>query len=166
MAEAFPEEEASVDRISRESEMSLERTELQLPSDEGAISVLLLATKWQFDTYGVSTVNRSLVNNLRFVDPDGSKIKITCAVVEEEETINKTEQGNDADSLKVKLMGARQPRGPKEKPDIRWLDRSTATYYGHVMEDNMYDYIVSHPRIWQTVVLILRTNIPKDKSQK
>ena len=50
-----------------------------LHSEEKPISVLLLATKWQFDTYGLSTVNKSLVNNLRVVDPEGKKIKITCA---------------------------------------------------------------------------------------
>ena len=48
------------------------------------ISVLLLATKWQFDTYGLSTINKSLVNNLRLVDPEDETIKITCAIIEEE----------------------------------------------------------------------------------
>ena len=51
------------------------------------ISILTLTTKWQFDTYGLSTVNKSLVNNLRVVDPKGKKIKITCAIVEEEKNI-------------------------------------------------------------------------------
>ena len=46
-------------------------------AQENPISILLLATKWQFDTYGLSTVNKSLVNNLRVVDPEGKKIKIT-----------------------------------------------------------------------------------------
>ena len=53
MAEAFPEEPTA----SEPHEV------------EKTISVLLLATKWQFDTYGLSTINKSLVNNLRLVDP-------------------------------------------------------------------------------------------------
>ena len=56
-----------------------------------SISVLLLATRWTFDTFGLSTVNKSLVNNLREVDPDGQTIKITCAVLEENDKINKEE---------------------------------------------------------------------------
>ena len=68
MAEAFPEEPTA-------SEPHLGKK---------TISVLLLATKWQFDTYGLSTINKSLINNLRLVDPEAKTIKITCAVVEEE----------------------------------------------------------------------------------
>ena len=54
---------------------------------EGArkpVSILMLATRWQFDTYGLSTVNKSLVNNLRLVDPDSQMLKITCAVLDKE----------------------------------------------------------------------------------
>ena len=49
-----------------------------------AISVLLLAAKWQFDTYGLSTINKSLINNLRLVDPEGKSIKITCTTLEDD----------------------------------------------------------------------------------
>ena len=49
-------------------------------TDDHPISVLFLATKWQFDTLGISTVHRSLVNNIRLLDPEAKKIKITCAV--------------------------------------------------------------------------------------
>ena len=55
---------------------------------ENPIFVLLFATKWQFETYGLSTVNKSLVNNLRIVDPEGNKIKITCAKLNLEEENN------------------------------------------------------------------------------
>ena len=94
---------------------------------ENPISILLLATKWQFDTYGLSTVNKSLINNLRVVDPEGKKIKITCAVVEEDTKIQ-DDQREDAAKYKVQLKGGKQPRGPKEKPNITWLDRHTATH--------------------------------------
>ena len=112
MAEAFPEDP--------------ENTELD--KEEKSISVLLLATKWQFDTYGLSTVNKSLVNNLRVVDPEGKKIKITCAVVEEDEKIE-SYQKEDAAKYKVQLRGAKRPRGPKKKPRIKWLENNTAAYY-------------------------------------
>ena len=60
MAEAFPDNSSASD------------------AHEKLISILVLATKWQFDTYGLSTVNKSLVNNLRMLDPEGKKIKITA----------------------------------------------------------------------------------------
>ena len=93
MAEAFPEN----------------RDEIDLDKPENPISVLFLAERWQFDTYGLSTVNRSLVNNLRVVDPEGKKIKITCAVVEEDGKIESC-QKEDAEKYQVELKGAKQPR--------------------------------------------------------
>ena len=71
--------------------------------EQNDIEILLLATKWQFDTYGLSTVNKSLVNNLRVVDPAGENIKITCAVVEEEGNITEYER-KAAEKYKVKLV--------------------------------------------------------------
>ena len=130
MAEAFPEDVS-------EGEEYLEK---QVKS----ISVLLLATKWQFDTYGLSTVNKSLVNNLRVVDPEGEKIKITCAVVEEEEKIGSL-QKEDAEKYKVTLKGAKQPRGPKKKKaNIKWLDRYTGTYFLDLVRENSFDFIIGH----------------------
>ena len=128
MAEAFPE---SVPDNSSEADQ------------RKPISVLLLATKWLFDTYGLSTVNKSLVNNLRVVDSEGKKIKITCAVVEEEKNI-KDDQKEDAEKYKVKLKGAKQPRGSKEKPDIKWLDKSTGAYFLHLVRKNSFDFIIGH----------------------
>ena len=112
MAEAFPENPDVID----------------FEKQENPISVLLLAERWQFDTYGLSTVNKSLVNNLRVVDPEGTKIKITCAVVEEEGKIERI-QKEDAEKYQVQLRGSKQPRGPKKKPNIEWLDNSIAAYY-------------------------------------
>ena len=74
------------------------------------ISVLFLGTRWQFDTYGLSTINKSLVNNLRLVDPKGKKIKITCAVLQEEGNI-KDEDLIDAKKYGVELQGAKRPKG-------------------------------------------------------
>ena len=116
MAEAFPEN------------VSDNEDDQDLDKREKTISVLLLATKWQFDTYGLSTVNKSLVNNLRVVDPEGKKIKITCAVVDEEGKIE-SKQKEDTEKCQVQLRGSKQPRGLKKKPNIEWLDNSTAAYY-------------------------------------
>ena len=96
MAQAFPDEH-------------------EFPDDSRkTISVLLFATKWQFDTYGLSTVNKSLVNNLRLVNPDSKTIKITCAVVEEEGKIKETDL-IDARKYEVELRGAKDQRAPKEE---------------------------------------------------
>ena len=107
-----------------------------------SISVLLLATRWTFDTFGLSTVNKSLVNNLREVDPDGQTIKITCAVLEENDKINK-EEIEDAAKYRVELRGAKQLRG-KKAPCIEWMEESTAAYYRHLVQENKFDYIVGH----------------------
>ena len=113
-----------------------------LDKPEKPISVLLLATKWQFDTYGLSTVNKSLVNNLRVVDPEGKKIKITCAVVEDD--VNTKHQKEDAERHKVSLKGAKQPRGQKMKPHIEWLDKYTGSYYLDLVREHSYDFIIGH----------------------
>ena len=128
MAEAFPENVAD-----NSSDI-----------DQGnPISVLILATKWQFDTFGLSTVNKSLVNNLRVVDPEAKKIKITCAVVEEEKNI-KDDQREDAEKYKVSLKGAKQPRGPKKQPNIEWLDSSAAAYYSDLVGKHSLYFIIGH----------------------
>ena len=127
MAEAFPDNPDDED----------------LGEEEKIISVLLLATKWQFGTYGLSTVNKSLVNNLRVVDPEGNKIKITCAVVEEERKID-SYQKEDAEKYKVELRGGKQLRGPKKKPKIKWLDINTGTYYLDIVRESPFDFIIGH----------------------
>ena len=123
MAEAFPENVAD------------NQDDEDLDKRDNPISVLLLASKWQFDTYGLLTVNKSLVNNLRVADPEGTKIEITCAVVEEEGNI-KDDQREDAAKYKVRLKGAKQPRATKDKPNIKWLDSSRGTYYLDLMREN------------------------------
>ena len=131
---------------------------------ENPIFVLLFATKWQFETYGLSTVNKSLVNNLRIVDPEGNKIKITCGVVEEEGNI-KDGQREDAEKYKVKLRGGKQPRDPKEKPNINWLDRNIGTYYPHLMKETNYVFIIGHVPFLANGPLNLRDLHPEGKSK-
>ena len=55
------------------------------------ISLLFLSPKWQYDTYGVASVVRSLVNDLWLTDPDGQKIQMTCAVLQEDGKINEAD---------------------------------------------------------------------------
>ena len=112
-------------------------------SCDSPISALLSSTKWQIDTLRMSTINRSLVNNLRLIDPEVKKIKITCAVVEEKGKISE-DQLKDAEEHGVQLKGAKQPRGAKKKPEIKWLDEPAAKYYHHLLKDNSYDFIVGH----------------------
>ena len=110
---------------------------------ETTISILLLATNWQFDTYGLSTVNKSLVNNLRVVDPDAEYVKITCAVLEEEGKISEADY-SDAEKHGVKLKGAKQPRGRKTKTEIKWLNEDVIKYYHHLVTDDKHDFIIGH----------------------
>ena len=133
MVEAYSEEACK--EIARESQ--------QVSLEEKHVSVLLLAAKWQFDTFGLSAVNKSLVSNLRLVDPDGKIVKITCAVVAEEIKIGK-DHHDEAKKYKVILRGAKPPRGRKEKPDIHWLDHSTGTYYHHLLQGEHYDFVIGH----------------------
>ena len=121
-------------------------SEPELPdASRSTISVLLLPTRWQFDTYGLSTINKSLVNNLRLVDPEGKTIRITYAVLEEEGKIKETDL-TDAKKYGVQLKGAIRPRCKKrsKKPELEWLDESSAAYYLHLAQDQHYDFTVGH----------------------
>ena len=117
------------------------------PEDESetSISVLLLGTKWQFDTYGLSTINKSLVNNLRLVDHEGKTIKITCAILEDDGKI-KDEDLKDAEKHGVELKGAQRPRckNRRKKPTLEWLDEDAVKYYLHLVQDKKYDFIIGH----------------------
>ena len=130
-------------QVSPEEHLQKPKEDVFTEDQESPISVLLLATKWQFDTYGLSTVNKSLVNNLRTTDPSGQKIKIICAVVEEDKNI-KDDERKDAEKYKVKLKGAKQPRGPKKKPSRDWLDQSTGAYYLDLFMEDTFDFIIGH----------------------
>ena len=152
MAEAFPEN------------VSHNPDDVEVDKREKPISILTLATKWQFDAYGLSTVNKSLVNNLRVVDPEGKKIKITCAVVEEEKNI-KDDQRKDAEKYKVKLRGGKQPRGVKKKPNIKWLGRNTGAYYMDLLRKDSYDFIIGHVPYLANGCLNLRDLYPEEEPQ-
>ncbi len=112
-------------------------------------SILFLTTRWQFDPYGMSTVTRSLVENLRVVDPvdsdnpGGKVFQIHCAVLEEDDKIPDADV-KDAEQLGVKLFGAKPPRGGKETPDLNWMDPYVVSYYRYLVTVHNYDVIVGH----------------------
>ena len=150
MAEAFP-EGLNVSDLSDASRRT--------------ISVLLLGTRWQFDTYGLSTINKSLVNNLRLVDPEGNAIKITSTVLRDDGKI-KDEDLKDAEKHGVQLKGAKRPRGSGrgEKPELLWLDKSPAAYYRHLVQDQKYDFIIGHAPYVANGCLNLK-DLCKDKNE-
>ena len=77
------------------------------------------------------------------MDPNGKKIKITFAIVEDDKNI-KEDHRKDAEENKVKLKGSKQPRGPKREPSREWLDQSTAAYYLDMFMEDTYDFIIDH----------------------
>ena len=82
-------------------------------TDEGITpitQVLALSFSWQFDTYGISMLNRSLVKNLRAIEPKNRFIKIACAVIVEDEAIPETNL-KDAKKFGVELKWILYCRG-------------------------------------------------------
>ena len=123
----------------------LQDLEIEYASDSSrkVISILLLATKWSFDSYGLSTVTKSMVNDLRQVDPDAKTIRITCAVLEEEGKISEDQIG-DAKNHKVELVGYKHPRGPRKSRNIEWLNQTINSYYNHILIKKKYDFLIGH----------------------
>ena len=109
------------------------------------VSVLMLTPRWRFDDFGMATITRSLVQNLRIIDQKGTFIKITCAVLEEDGNISRDQQ-EDAVKVNVQLVGYSRPRGDRGKPELHWLDKSIATYYSDLAyaRNVNYDFIVGH----------------------
>ena len=136
--------EAEMDTDSS-SESDPDRISLQIlvspDSRQKQFNVLMLTPQWQFDGYGVATVTRALVQNLRAIDPEGDFIKITCIILQEEGNIPRV---RSAEELKVKLKGYKQPRGKRRKPAIEWMDDHIKTYYEYVLVDIKYDFIIGH----------------------
>ena len=107
------------------------------------ISLLLLSPKWQFDTYGVSSVIRSLTNDLWLTDPEGKRIQMTCAVLQEDGKINQRDV-EDAKKHNVTLRGVKLPRGMKRKPTNEELDVNAALYYHYLALLQRFDFIIGH----------------------
>ena len=119
------------------------------------VSVLMLTPQWRFDEYGMATITRSLVKNLRMIDPKGSFIEITCAVLEDNEEI-KRDQLHDAQELAVNLVGYVMPRGRKKDVDLQWLNEDVMKYYNHVLSETKYDFIIGHAPLLRDGCLNIR----------
>ena len=103
------------------------------------VSVLMLTPQWRFDEYGMATITRSLIQNLRMINPDDRFIRITCAVLEENRKISRNQ--TDVEQLKVQLVGYSRPRGDRGEPELHWLDRDLTKYYAGITN---HDFIIGH----------------------
>ena len=110
---------------------------------DGPISLLFLSPKWQYDTYGVASVVRSLVNDLWLTDPDGLKIHMTCAVLQEDGKINEADV-KDAAKHNVKLRGVKLPRGIENIPTVEEINSMISTYYKHLAQTEKFHFIIGH----------------------
>ena len=79
------------------------------------------------------------------IDPEGTFIKITCAVLEDDGNISRYQQ-EDSSKVKVQLVGYSRPRGDRGDPELHWLDKSVGTYYSDVTYAGnvSYDFIIGH----------------------
>ena len=110
---------------------------------EKVVSILVFTPRLQFDSYGMSLNTASLVQNLRLADPEAKKIRITCAILQEEGKISE-DQRKVAEEYKVVLKGALQPRGKSRKPKLKWLDEDVVKYYHYILKKQSFDYIIGH----------------------
>ena len=112
---------------------------------EKNISTLILTSHWHADTYGMATLTRCLINDLRLTDPLGFKLYLTCALLEEESKISE----NDVDEAMkhhVRLREAKRPKGDdmNKEPNIKWLDKYSVTYYSNILREKNYDFLIGH----------------------
>ncbi len=114
---------------------------MELPD---GLSVLFLNTNWSWDHYGISTITRSMIRDLRNLDPEGNRLKIYCTVLEKDGKI-KEKVIADAKKLNVELIGAKLPRGCPGKPDVSWIATYAASYYKHLPKEVPFvTHIVGH----------------------
>ena len=126
-------------------ELESKEVNVQLGFPEETISTLILTSHWHADTYGMTSLTKCLINDLRLTDPKGAKINLTCALLEEENTIDQNDI-NDAAKHHVRLRGAKRPKGDdkNEEPSIKWLDKYSVTYYSHILRETYYDFLIGH----------------------
>ena len=94
-------------------------------------SVLFLAPKWKYDAYGIATINRSIINDLWMVGMS-RKIKMTCALLEQQDDKITDQERRDAKRHCVKLIGTTLPRGTEELPDVTDVDRYCCAFFRHI----------------------------------
>ena len=121
----------------------LEIEEVMAEAKEDVISILILTLRWQEETYGIAAVTRSMINDLWLTDPEAQKIRITCAILEEDGNIS-SDLLNDALRHNVQLRGYKRPRFNKKEPKAKWLDSLSSTYYRHLVLETGFDFIIGH----------------------
>ena len=131
----------------------------------GQVSALLLTTRWLFDLTSITTVTRSLINNLRQHDPNGQNVKLTCAILEKDGEIERV-QIEGAKAQSVTLRGAVQPTGAEtcEKVNISQIEQMnefSAAFYHNVFDKGSYDFIIGHAPLLSFGAINLK-NVYKD----
>ena len=122
---------------------NLEIEEAMVEDKEDVISILILTLRWQEETYGAATVAKSMINDLWLTDPEAQKIRITCAILEEDGHIS-SDSLKDACRHNVQLRGFKRPRFNKKEPKPKWLDGLSSTYYRHLVLEKDFDFIIGH----------------------
>ena len=127
----------------RDSRSQVSDASTKSPRDD-QISALLLTTRWSFDFTNITSVTRSIVNTLRFHNPSGTKIRITCAVLALDGNIEQV-QVDEAVIENVQLRGAKLPQGEAFAiPEIKWLNQLSTPYYQSLLNENSYNFIIGH----------------------
>ena len=153
--QAMAEAHSNLSGVSPAEEAQCRDAEILTPMLHRQIKVLTLTPRWRFDTMGLSGITRSLVNNLRVLDPDARNIQITCAVLQEDGKIEEAEI-RDAAKHGVKLKGAKLANWRKGKPKLSWLNEDVARYYLHILVNDQYDFIIGALPYFTEGCLILR----------
>ena len=65
--------------------------------------------------------------------------------------------------MRDQLVGAKQPRGKKRKPELQWLDEDINKYYLH-LHDHKFDFIIGHLPFVANGALNLKTE-PRQESK-
>ena len=120
-----------------------ETEEAMAESKEDVISILILTLRWEEETYGLAAVARSMINDLWLTDPEAQKIRITCAILEEDGHIS-SDRLQDARRHNVELRGFKRPRFNKKEPMAEWLDDLSSTYFGHIVKEKDFDFIIGY----------------------
>ena len=96
------------------------------------ISILFLASTWKYDGHGITSINRSIINDLWMADQNATKVKMTCALLEQEDHLITLEEREDAKKHKVNLIGAMLPRGVEDLPEVTEVDRYCYAFFQHI----------------------------------
>ena len=125
------------------------------------VSALLLTTRFLFDFTGITTVTRSLVNNLRHHDPKGQNVKLTCAILEKDGRIEQV-QVDEAKTQNLTLKGAVQPMGVNMNiSGIEQMNGLSASFYHNVFDQGSFDFIIGHAPLFSFGAINLK-NLYKD----